>query len=257
MSPRLRIIAFRILMSSATPIMHVQDLLPAYALGILDAEETARVAEHLASCATCRAELASYEEVVDTLPLAAREVAPPPHLKQRIMQAAMAGQAVTSPQQTPSLGQWLRDLFAWRVPAWGVAMVAVILLLAGGNLALWQQLRQARTTVSTPMRIVALSGTETAPAATGLLIFDQEGFVGTLVVDGMPPLDHEHQYQLWLIENGRRDNGGVFSVEADGYGWLQIRGEKPLSSYQAFGITVEPAGGSPGPTGPKMLGGEL
>jgi anti-sigma-K factor RskA len=32
---------------------------------------------------------------------------------------------------------------------------------------------------------------------------------------------------------------------------------EPLLKFQAFGITVEPTGGSPGPTGEKVMGGEL
>ncbi|RJQ80137.1 MAG: anti-sigma factor [Desulfobacteraceae bacterium] len=30
---------------------------------------------------------------------------------------------------------------------------------------------------------------------------------------------------------------------------------RPLNSYRTFGITIEPRGGSPGPTGSKVLGG--
>jgi anti-sigma-K factor RskA len=33
--------------------------------------------------------------------------------------------------------------------------------------------------------------------------------------------------------------------------------EQPLKAFSTFGITIEPAGGSPGPTGDKVLGGGL
>jgi anti-sigma-K factor RskA len=100
---------------------------------------------------------------------------------------------------------------------------------------------------------VALAATENAPGATGILIISADGEYGSLVVQGLPDLDPDHQYQLWLIDNGERTSGGVFSVE-HGYAAIQVYAPRFLSSYQSFGITVEPAGGSSGPTGAKVLG---
>ena len=90
-----------------------------------------------------------------------------------------------------------------------------------------------------------------------MLVISSDGEHGTLVVDGLPPLDASQQYQLWLIQDGQRTSGGIFSVDGEGYGSLWITSPKPLISYQAVGITVEPAGGSPAPTGERVLGGEL
>jgi hypothetical protein len=47
----------------------------------------------------------------------------------------------------------------------------------------------------------------------------------------------------------------VFSVDAGGYGTTMVTSPLPLTSYVAFGVTVEPIGDSPGPTGQKVLGG--
>jgi anti-sigma-K factor RskA len=84
-----------------------------------------------------------------------------------------------------------------------------------------------------------------------------DGEHGTLVVDGLAALGEEQQYQLWLIQDGQRTSGGVFSVSEEGYGSLWISSPEPLSSYSTFGITIEPAGGSPGPSGDKVLGNAL
>jgi anti-sigma-K factor RskA len=35
---------------------------------------------------------------------------------------------------------------------------------------------------------------------------------------------------------------------------VQVVAPQPLDTYSALGITIEPAGGSPAPTGPKVLG---
>ncbi|HTZ51111.1 MAG TPA: zf-HC2 domain-containing protein, partial [Spirochaetia bacterium] len=45
----------------------VRDLLPAFSLGILDEDESREVKEHLAGCAACRAEAASFHEVTARL----------------------------------------------------------------------------------------------------------------------------------------------------------------------------------------------
>ena len=72
----------------------------------------------------------------------------------------------------------------------------------------------------------------------------------------MEPLDDAQQYQLWLIRDGERTSGGVFSVSQSGYTAMQVYSREPLASFDAFGITIEPYGGSPGPTGDKVLGGD-
>jgi len=91
----------------------------------------------------------------------------------------------------------------------------------------------------------------------GMLVISKDGNYGTLIVENLPPLDQAYQYQLWLIKDGQRTSGGVFSVNEDGYGVLYVLSKKSLISYPSFGITVEPAGGSSSPTGDKVLSGNL
>jgi anti-sigma-K factor RskA len=134
--------------------------------------------------------------------------------------------------------------------------LALLVALAVVNLTLRQQINASKVE-SGRMRIVTLEGTDAAPDATGTLVLSENGEYGTLVVDGLPHLDAAHQYQLWLIKDGQRTDGGVFSVSYTGYGALEVSSPDPLSSYPAFGVTIEPAGGSPGPTGDKVLGGSL
>jgi anti-sigma-K factor RskA len=107
------------------------------------------------------------------------------------------------------------------------------------------------------MQAVAMTGTERAPQATGTLLITADGEYGTLIVDGMPALDPGLGYQLWLIRDGQRASGGVFAVNDEGYGVLEVSSPDPLASYSAFGVTIEPEGGSPGPTGDKVLDGSL
>lgn len=66
--------------------LHVIELLPAYALGCLDEEEAARVCEHTAQCAACRAELQPYLAVADSLALATPDALPPGSVRQQIIE---------------------------------------------------------------------------------------------------------------------------------------------------------------------------
>jgi len=234
---------------------HVIDWLPAYVLDALTDDETNQVAEHLAECQTCQAELACLQQVADELPLALAQTTPAPDVKVKLMGAILTRQVNPSITSQPiSFGQRLAGLLRMRLPALGLAVVAVLVL---GNLLLWRQLTLNNQQTSTTMRVYALANTQNSPGAVGTLIMDPNGKYGTLVVDNLATLDSTKQYQVWLFKGTTRTSGGVFSVNPDGYGSLEILAPQPLVQYDSIGITIEPAGGSPSPIGAKVLGAEL
>jgi anti-sigma-K factor RskA len=238
--------------------VHVIEWLPAYALGSLENIEADQVAEHLATCPECRAELLPYATVAEQLALAAPDGMPPASLKGRILDQLQTRRLEPAVAPRRSWWQMVAGLFQKATPAWGIASLALVVLLVISNLWWWQRADRAEPAVDAGgMQVIAMVGTEAAPEAVGTLVISGDGEYGTLVVDGLPALDAEHQFQLWLIRDGQRTSGGVFSVNAEGYGALWISSPDPLSSYPGFGITIEPAGGSPGPTGDKVLGGSL
>ena len=233
------------------------ELIPAFALNSLDADEAQAVSRHLAGCEACQAELAAYEEVVDVLPLAAAQTTPPAALKGQLMDRVQTQPAAepAAPEAKPS---WWRgaaaDLQAWLAgPRWRPALLLAILILAIGNVYFW---REATRPSPTAWRRIRLEGTEVAPEASGVIYISADGQNGAIIVDKMPQLGEAQQYQLWLIADGQRTSGAVFSVPADGYQTVLVESPRPLREYGAFGITVEPAGGSPGPTGDRVLGSE-
>jgi anti-sigma-K factor RskA len=140
------------------------------------------------------------------------------------------------------------------MPAWGLVSLVLLVVLAVSNLWLWGRLRQLESTEQ--FFVIPLAGTDAHPEGSGLIVISSDGKYGTLVVEELPLLDESQQYQLWLIRDGVRTSGGVFSVYGSGYASLHVRSEEPLISFDSFGVTVEPAGGSPGPTGEKVLGGD-
>jgi anti-sigma factor RsiW len=68
-----------------TPGTHPDDLLPAYALGSLEADEMEAVESHLATCRQCAAEVDRLRRTVDLLPLAATPVPPPPGSREALL----------------------------------------------------------------------------------------------------------------------------------------------------------------------------
>jgi anti-sigma-K factor RskA len=239
------------------PQEHFFDLLPAYALGSLDEEEHLQVSEHLSICAICRAELQDFDQIVAELPLAIVQSEPASDVKDKIM--AYATKDKDSAQRTTKQTWWERLTQAMRVnaPVWGFASLILIVILGLSNLFLWGRLNEIERVSQNALISIPLQGTDATPQAVGMVIVSRDGEHGTLIVDGLPVLNELSQYQLWLIRDEQRTNGGIFSVDEDGYGNLWVSSPEPLLSYSAFGITVEPAGGSPGPTGDKVLGGEL
>jgi anti-sigma-K factor RskA len=228
---------------------HVLDLLPAYALGSLEEAEAGRVGAHLAGCSRCQRELAGYQAVVEALGTAVPAADPPRDLKQRLMHRLHGLERARRAGLDPHPA---------RLPAWGFASLALILVLAVSNLLLWQRLSRADVlTGPEGMRAVALQGAQADSISSGIVIISADGQNGVLVVDELPQLPDGQQYQIWLFRDGQSTAGPLFSVDESGYRGVRILAPDSLLSYQSIQVTVEPAEGSPKPTGEVVLEGSL
>jgi anti-sigma-K factor RskA len=229
---------------------HPTELLPAFALGCLDPDEKVLVKEHVRTCASCQAELRELEMVNSSLAYAAPAAVPPESLKKRLL-------ATCRPQR--GYYSWFNALFErWPklVPATALAACLLTVLFATSSLLLWQGAKQPLSSIA-DMRIIPLQGTDNMPSAVGRLVTDAATGQGWLLVDALQPLKESLQYQLWLIRDGQRTSGGVFSVSQEGTANVRIASARPFSAYDSVGITIEPFGGSPSPTGKKVLGGRM
>ncbi len=238
----------------------ISDLLPAYALGILDPQEQIEVEAHLAECAVCREALRSHEEVTAALAFSVPPLIPPPSLKQHILASVTPDKAPAAAPPTPWWRRWLEGLKPSSI-ALAAASTALVFILLLGNIALFirmQNLEQRLAALNRAgLQTLRLKGSDLAPQAWAILAMDKDAPSGLLVVDDLPPLDQSQAYQLWLITpEGERHSGGVFRVDEKGHGLLEINSPQLLQTYAAFGVTIEPATGSPCPTGPNVLKGE-
>ena len=106
-----------------------------------------------------------------------------------------------------------------------------------------------------------VSETRRSAQARGVMVVPVGGNAPLLAALDLPPLPTDHVYQVWLIVRGRVYSAGTFKVDSTGY--AQTRISLPMTpmreiyTIDAVVITVERAGGSPGPTGESVLRGDL
>ncbi len=231
----------------------VQELIPAYALGALDQDERSLVVAHLDECPACRTLLNDYQAIGTSLLYTVPLIAAPPGLTDDLRRRIARPRSQTRPRRA-----WFAFL---RRPAYLALAVSLVLLLTT-NLYWSSRLAQAERQAALLVELlqapsIPLRPDTDASQASGVLYAPRWGRVALLVVRDMPPLPADKAYQLWLVRSGQRENGGLFRVNRDGSGFLLVKSPRPLQEYEAVGITAEPAGGSPGPTSPRVIGGRL
>jgi hypothetical protein len=206
------------------------DLTALAALGDLDARDQERFAAHLAGCPTCQAALSDYRQVTARLDQSIPLVEAPAHLAERL--ARQVGRE--------------RRTRALRSPGLWVGLCALLLLLALGGYTL--SLR--RTVGEQTARLSALEQTPAAAnpitialigqnsPAHGELIWTPGKAEAALVVEGLPPLDKDEAYYLWLIrKDGRADHVARYPLTEPQTLRTSVRAPVPWSDYAQILIT--------------------
>ena len=227
-------------------------LVGAYALDALGDEERAVVEAHLEGCAACREELAGFAATAAAL---ADAVAEPPAPATR---AAVLAAADVTRQDPPSLAARRAGASGGAArgarPVLVAAALVLVALVAAGATAWWaradvDRLEEIEQIATAPdATTVVLTGTGegagggsvrvTASAALGR---------GLVVADGLAGLPEDRTYQLWVIDDAGPAPVDTFRPDAEGRAELVTATD--LTGAAAMGLTEEPAGGSPQPTG--------
>jgi hypothetical protein len=91
----------------------------------------------------------------------------------------------------------------------------------------------------------------------GRVYFDADNGRGMLMVHDLPSPPSDKTYQVWLNRDAKRVSAALLRTDAQGFGYTLLRVDEPIGSYQSLGITQEPEGGSPAPTGPPLIRADL
>lgn len=230
------------------------ELIPAYALDALDADERAAVEALLAVDAGARQRLEDYRQVAGMIALGAVSRRAPDHLTADLRARLAADRPVTA-VITPA-----RRRANWRLL---IAAAAVAVLIITGLLALTlpEPGVDGRTlydqlVADSRSRSLVLAAHLT-PEIDGELRIAADGGAAVIRVRRLPELLSEQAFQLWLIDAGGSRSGGTYRFENPAvWNYIVLPLDKPLNEYQRFGVSIEPAAGSPlidRPSGPRVF----
>lgn len=212
-----------------TQMGQVHDDVEAYVLGALDAVERDAFERHLAGCAACRSEVASYVPVLSALREIPLPAAPPPRSPVRRVPLP---RAVLAP------------------------LAAVVALAIGGygGASLQRVASSDMVTVAamgvTSVEQVRLQG----DGAEGRAIVGAAHRRTAFVIAGLPQPGPQSDYQVW-VGNGSMTSPGILHRSPQGYEVLVVPGDL-LRNAKTIAITREPAGGSVRMTGRPLISGE-
>ena len=236
----------------------LRENIPAYALGALDAEEARALEAHLPTCPSCQAELADYRLVSEDLLMAVPPAQPSSALRKRLQSRLPSARSAQKP---------LRPRSVWSFSQ--LAVGAALLMLFGLNLFSFAQMRALQRQQLSMQRqlqnnqaalaLLSYPDTEALPIeageVSGTVLLDRDRNTAALVLWNLPELSEGQTYQAWLIEpDGYRVSAGVFRSQSDlTYTTHPVFSNQSLSNFVGIGVTVEPAGGSEQPTGPRLF----
>jgi anti-sigma-K factor RskA/cell division protein FtsB len=90
------------------------------------------------------------------------------------------------------------------------------------------------------------------PNARATLTVQPDSSEATFVAANLPPLSADQVYQLWIIRGDLPISAGIFELDENGRVVLPVDGAL-AASFDAVGVSIEPAGGSESPTPDQII----
>jgi anti-sigma-K factor RskA len=200
----------------------IHELSAAYALDALDPAERAEFEEHLVHCADCRETVTLFQETAAALAYDAEMPAPPPALRERILERAR--------RERPNVVPLRRR---WAFPA--AASVAAVAACAAIGLGIWAASLHNR--LGERPEAVDLEG------ANGSLIVTPSGDA-TLVARNVDPAPAGKTYEIWVIQGKSPSAAGTFA----GGDRVAVALTRKVPDGSVVAVTLERAGGVDKPT---------
>jgi anti-sigma-K factor RskA len=227
-----------------------------YAIDALEGHEAEDVEAHLEVCPSCRQEVASHEQALSALV----EDGPPPEVWDAVQAQIRAGEVAPingTPLHpvAPTLGhvdpsarrRSVRRRLALLAAA--AAVVAVVGVGVGTRLGNDGGGSGTLAGVSIDGPTVAVLA-DAHGAVVASVVANQGGNV--LVLEGLPTLAAQREYQLWAVDGARPVSLGLLGDGHDEALPLNV----PASTTK-LAISDEPEGGSIAPTGPVVASGTI
>jgi anti-sigma-K factor RskA len=243
-----------------------------YAIGALDAGERREMEAHIKTCMDCARRLAAAQGRAAVFALAAPQEIPPARIKQQLMSRVreQSGGKTPAKKRSSLVTLWSRPVTAWSLVAVFAGMAAFFAITSYHLNEAVHQYRETeaaqRATIARANSILAiLSARDTEgitltalpekPQPTGRVLYHPEhGLI--FYAQNMPAPPPDRVYQLWLVPpHGDPISAGIFSPDAKGTASIVLPPLPKGVPAKAFAVTVEPEGGVPKATGPKVLAG--
>ncbi len=212
----------------------IHDLAAAYALDVLDDSERAAFEAHLASCETCSAEIESLKDTASALAYAAAGPAPPPALRERVLEAVRD-------EPASNVVPLRRGIV---LPA--VATVAVAAGCAAIVLGIWAgSLSDSLDAKRAALRVVAdPAASRVALGRAGEVVVTPNG--DAALVSNLSAAPKGKTYEIWVIQEGAAPQpAGLF---AKGRSGAPIMLARKVPKGAQVGLSLERAGGARKPT---------
>lgn len=230
-----------------------------YIANTLDETERKKFNEHLNHCEECTKEYVQLIDTWDELQFDFEEREVPQSLKAEVFDYVFEKDDKTVDSAGDRIKGWgltLKRQFTPLTTSLVLMMLAAISIFAFVNLQTNNQLvNETSNPIEIQSSINLAAADQNLSNATGHAFVVQEGDVRKLViqVSDLPKLKGNRVYQVWLLQNGERENAGIFKTNELGSGILTYQ----LSHEQSFdkiGITMEPDKNSTQPRGEKVVG---
>jgi anti-sigma-K factor RskA len=231
----------------------IVEAIAAYALDALPPEEEARVVTYIAAHPEADALLEEYRSIVGLIPYAAAPSAPPPYVRDGVLRSIRGEQSRKRRRLMPPVRYRFVSAFA----------ACALLLLLVWNIGLQVRTAPAPANPNAPISdILSAQGLMTfamdpqsdAPNASGRVYLTPDLSQAAMAVWKLPPLPSDRTYQLWFrLDDQTRVSITTFSVDEKGAAVVRLTVPQMSHPYVQCGITLEPRGGSPQPTGPRIL----
>jgi anti-sigma factor RsiW len=238
------------------------DTVAVYLLGALPEAERRSFEAHTASCAHCREDVAELRVLAEALPLAVSPVAPPPALRERLMETvraeadvlSAAGPAADRPR--PERKRRFAVSFGRPLALAGAAMA--LLLGVGIGFGIGAATSDEQTKTQTVVQVRTVQATVTADTARrGTAVIVVRDGVATLRVRGLPAPPQGKVYEVWLLRRGAAapsPTDALFSVSTRGSGRVALPSVRGVEQVL---VTAEPEGGSQAPTSQPFISATL